>query len=294
MGAQEQTLMKSLIVYFSQGGTTRRIAESIALGLRHGGRVVDLCDLSQETPPALAGYDSLGIGFPVYIFRPPFLVKDYLDALPELAGLPVFIFVTYGTYRGDAGDRARVALKNKGGREVGYFYAPGAENFLGYLKLGYQFSPNAPSKEQIENAQGFGQTLGSRLRQREWYKVEGDEPPAWIYRVERFVTNRWLVKHVYSRLFRVNKEKCTRCGLCEKVCPTNNIAKDRRGHPVWGRSCLLCWYCEMKCPEEAIVSPLSWPIFDLFVRYNVKWALKDKTIDRVRVMYERGRVRRIE
>ncbi len=286
--------MKSLIVYFSQGGTTKRIAESIASGLRKNGRIVDLCNLSQKTPPSLEGYDSLGVGFPVYIYRPPFVVTDYLDTLPELAVLPVFTFMMYGTYRGDSGNRGREALKGKGGREIGYFFGRGADYFLGYLKLGYLFSPESPKKEQVEKARGFGQKTGVRLQQGESYAAERDDPPSWIYRLERFLTNRWLVKSMYSRMFRVKREECSHCGLCEKVCPMNNITMDEKREPEWGRECLFCLYCEMKCPEEAIVSPLNWPIFDLFMRYNVKQASNDKTIDHVRVIHERGRVRQVE
>lgn len=286
--------MKSLIVYFSQGGTTEQIAESIASGLRHDGRVVDLYNLGQELLPTLERYDSLGVGFPVYYYRPPFLVTDYLEALPDLTGLFVFTFIMYGTYRGDAGNRVREALKCKGGQEIGSFSARGSDYFFGYLKRGYLFSPEAPQEKQIEEATVFGREVGIRLQQRECYDAERDVPPSLIYRVERFLTNRWLVKNVYSRLFRVKNEKCNCCGLCEQVCRANNIAIDKGGLPRWGRKCLLCLYCEMKCPEEAIVSPVIWPIFGPFMRYNVKQAVNNKTIDHVRIIHKRSRICLIE
>ena len=50
-------MAKSLIVYFSQGGTTARAAQSIAAGLRTAGYQVDLCHLKDEQPPSLDGYD---------------------------------------------------------------------------------------------------------------------------------------------------------------------------------------------------------------------------------------------
>ena len=46
-------------------------------------------------------------------------------------------------------------------------------------------------------------------------------------------------------------ESCTGCGLCESLCPMNNISvKD--GTPVWGKNCTHCMACICGCPMEAI------------------------------------------
>ncbi len=47
-------MSKSLIAYFSQGGTTARVAESDATGLRAPEYQVALCNLGRQ-PPALDG-----------------------------------------------------------------------------------------------------------------------------------------------------------------------------------------------------------------------------------------------
>lgn len=47
------------------------------------------------------------------------------------------------------------------------------------------------------------------------------------------------------------KENCTGCGLCEVLCPMNNI-KMKNGRPVWGKSCTHCMACICGCPMEAI------------------------------------------
>jgi flavodoxin len=41
-------MAKSLIVYFSQGGTTARVAESIATGLGNAECRVNLCNVKEE------------------------------------------------------------------------------------------------------------------------------------------------------------------------------------------------------------------------------------------------------
>lgn len=46
-------------------------------------------------------------------------------------------------------------------------------------------------------------------------------------------------------------EKCTNCGICEKICPANNISLVD-GKPLWQHRCEQCFSCLQWCPEEAI------------------------------------------
>jgi flavodoxin/ferredoxin len=286
-------MSKSLIVYHSMGGTTDRVAKSIAAGLRTAEHRIDLCNMKDEQPPGLEGYDLLGIGVPAYYFRPPFNVKDYLKSLPNLEGFPAFVFVLHGTYPGDTGNAIRQALAQKRAQEVGYFCCFGADYFLGYLKEGYLFSPDHPTAAELNRAEGFGREVASRISGQEYTRSKDDPSPALVYQLERFLLNRWLVKQVYSRLFRVNREKCTACNLCIEECPTGNITEDKEGRPVWGRNCLLCYNCEMHCPEDAITSLVDWPIYRLTMIYNVHRASRDPSLDYVRVEHSQGRTQRV-
>jgi len=46
-------------------------------------------------------------------------------------------------------------------------------------------------------------------------------------------------------------EKCTACGICEKICPARNIEMPG-GKPAWHHRCEQCFACLQWCPEEAI------------------------------------------
>lgn len=287
------TPSRSLMVYFSVGGTTAQVAQAIAPGLREAARQVDLCNIKDAEPPGLGGYDLLGIGAPAYYFRPPFNVMDYVNGLPSLDGLAAFVFVLHGSYRGDTGTILRRALARKGAREVGYFHCHGADFFLPYLKEGYLFSPDHPTAEELGQAEAFGRQVAGVASGQEYARPPDDPPPGIVYRLERLLLNRWLATQVYSRLFRVNREACTACGLCMERCPSGNIAEDQAGRPVWGRNCLLCLDCEMRCPTEAITSPVSWPLVRPSMMYNVYRASRDPALDHVRVKHSRGRTQRV-
>jgi flavodoxin/NAD-dependent dihydropyrimidine dehydrogenase PreA subunit len=286
-------MSKSLIVYFSQGGTTAKVAESIAAGLRSEKCEVEQHNMKDKPQPGVSDYDMLGIGSPVYFYRPPFIVNDYLNSLPDLGGLPTFTFLLCGTYAFNTGKSIRRGLASKGAKDIGHFRCYGADFFLPYLREGYLFSPGHPSPEELSLAEAFGREVAHRASGQPCSPVEDDRPPKPVYRLERFFLNRRFVEQAYSRLFRVDKKSCNACGLCLKTCPCANIGEDKDGYPVWGRNCLLCLTCELKCPQEAITSPVSWPLMRPFMIYNVYSASRDPSLDYVRVTHSKGRTRRL-
>jgi len=282
-------MSRCLIVYFSQGGTTRRVAEAVSTGLRAQGHEVDLHDLEDGPPPAHGRYEILGVGCPAHYYRPAIVVSDYLENLPDLSGKPVFTFVLHAAYLGDAGNVVRRLLAEKGGKELGYARFRGAGHFLGYLKHGYRFSPADPNSDAIARAERFGGELAARLARETHVLAAHDPPPPAVYQLERFLTGRFFIRHLYSKLFRVDGNKCSHCTLCMKGCPTRNIREDHKGRRVWGRECILCFACEMNCPREAISSPMTWSMFWPFMVYNTWSAARDPAIEHVRVVHANGR-----
>lgn len=281
--------MKCLVVYFSLNGTTERVTEAICSGLTAAGCTVETHNLKDGAPPDLKGVDMLGIGMPVYYYRMPFNVAAYIESLPDLNGLPVFTYYIYGSYAFDTGAQIKRSILKKGAMAAGTFNCHGYGLFLGYLKRGYAFSPGHPTGEALKEAKDFGFRMGSKHY---GPVAEGERAPL-IYRIERFVTNRWLVKNFYSRVLK-RTEKCKGCGLCASECPTGNISLPERGsRPKWFRNCILCLTCAQKCPQEAVVSPFSWPVFTPFLHYNISQAARDKALSHTKVEHSKGKVTKV-
>jgi NAD-dependent dihydropyrimidine dehydrogenase PreA subunit len=70
----------------------------------------------------------------------------------------------------------------------------------------------------------------------------------------------WIKSHIIYHYF--NKfctspkpftadDKCTKCGLCQRTCPMDNISPNN-GKPMWGENCLLCSRCYHICPHQAV------------------------------------------
>lgn len=289
--------LRAAVVYFSQNGTTAQVAESIATGLRHAGYDVDLLNLRDGQPSDIESYNILGIGSPVYYYQLPFNVIDYLETLPPIKDKLVFYFLVHGSHAFDAVNSLRHFVVQRGAKDIGYFHCYGEAYFLGHLKEGYLFSPDHPSTRELEDATAFGIDVARRAAEGQLVSAEDEPKPLLAYRLERRMMSRWLVEQVYSRLFKADPDKCTACGLCSDICPTNNIKKNEDGHPLWGRNCLYCLSCEMQCPEDAISSAISRPVLRMFVRpflrYNVKNWAREPELDHVAVLHRHGQTRRL-
>ncbi len=285
-------MTKALIAFFSQGGTTRTIGQKIAEGLSLSGISTDFHDITSPLPD-LSEYDLLGLGSPVYMFRPPFNVLAFIDQLPQLHGLPFFAYLMYGTTPGTAGNVLRTALSDKGGREIGYSTYRGKDLFLGYLKRGVMFSPDNPTDEELRKAGSFAGDIAGVLAGKITYTPpDMDRPPGIVYRIEDLLTGKFLVQQTYTYLFRARKDLCNGCGICEKKCPNNNISLTEKEVPKWGRNCIACLYCQMKCPKDAIASYVDLPVMAPFLSYNIAQGLNDPDVTHAKVTHARGKTKR--
>lgn len=289
-------MAKCLIVYFSQSGTTHKVALEIAEGLKSGGYQVDLCNMRDQIPPSVEGYDLLGIGSPSYYFQPPFCVSEYVQRLPALNGKPAFVFVTYGSFFVITGNVIRQGLIKAGAKEIGYFKCKGADLMASYLRRGYLVSPNNPTTEEFTQARDFGEKTIPQNLKGNYNPTPFESSPSLIFTIETIFVTRWFTKNIYSRTFTVNRDKCTSCKtcwdegktqICVNTCPTRNIAKKDDKKLVFGRACLLCFNCIMKCPVDAVY---CWSdlLFDPLIRYNIYKATHNPSLEYSHVEHKNG------
>lgn len=57
--------------------------------------------------------------------------------------------------------------------------------------------------------------------------------------------------------YKLQRDKCTRCGLCQKICPAGNI--ELTPFPVFLHKCEGCYACIHACPQKAL-SPNRHPV----------------------------------
>ena len=109
-------MAKSLVVYFSQSGNTRMIAEAIHKGM---GQLMEQCDivrLKDINVEDLAQYDLIGLGSPVWVYKEPAIVGAFIDSMvpADTEGKHVFSFCTHGTCLGNYFAKVVPALMHRG------------------------------------------------------------------------------------------------------------------------------------------------------------------------------------
>lgn len=74
--------------------------------------------------------------------------------------------------------------------------------------------------------------------------------------IQRILGTKVLYK-IISKSYRISDkqyradDKCIWCGICEKICPTQNISIES-GKPLWHHKCEQCVACLNLCPNQAI------------------------------------------
>ena len=82
-------------------------------------------------------------------------------------------------------------------------------------------------------------------------KVEGRGP---VSRLGGFMQRKFYwTADWYKPRFSVSRERCVRCGLCYRVCPTGNISRKDDGEITFGKKCILCLKCFNLCPKNAVL-----------------------------------------
>ena len=72
-----------------------------------------------------------------------------------------------------------------------------------------------------------------------------DDVFTFIFRIQRFGGR-------FNGIFyKVNQDKCSKCGKCVNNCPAKNISL-KEGKIKFGNKCLMCQKCAMYCPSQAI------------------------------------------
>jgi ferredoxin len=229
------------IFCFTGTGNSLMIAKALASDLGNS----DIAPIPCESGEILReGATRIGLVFPVYYGGLPLAVQRFLPSLRPFKNCYVFAVVTHAGGPGRALPQLRHELETIGLELSSGFRMRMPQNFT--------ISYEAPSKE--ETAAAISEAKGKITEIAEVVRSLGTRRPDHVFppysgqsqRYQRFIEG---VNKSDSH-FRTD-ENCTGCGLCEKVCPVQNIVLDG-GRPQWLHRCEQCLACMNWCPESAI------------------------------------------
>ncbi len=86
-------MTKGIVIYYSQTGNTKRIAEAITAGMKKAIEECNMKTLKEVTAEDLTRYDLIGLGYPTWSSKEPPNVRAFIEQTIALEGKHIFISV---------------------------------------------------------------------------------------------------------------------------------------------------------------------------------------------------------
>jgi ferredoxin/flavodoxin len=254
---------KAVIVYSSPACTTRHVAEIImsALGdLECDTMMVDLgkpedCKSLESVQNSFAAGDCLWIGSPVYAYHALPGVMDFISGLPLDKRAFAVPFVTWGAVSsGLALSEMASQLNDKG------YSVAGAAKIAAVHSMMWQIE-NPLGKDRPDS---MDDVLIRDLVKKVYAKITIDEFVPYPIEdlnyqpgpAQKAMQEMSLEKarSMFPKI-EADKDLCSQCGECEKVCPVQAISCSP--YPQIGDKCIFCFNCVRLCAENAFKIDLS-------------------------------------
>ena len=239
---KRRTIMKSVVYYFTGTGNSLVAARDIANALK-----AELFPIPVEVKKDKIQTDAqkIVIVFPVYAWGPPVIVREFVKKIEEVANKKIFVVTTFGGSAGATVDFIEKDLSEKGGTVFSNYGIRMADNCITLF--------NGSTEEKLKPIfESYVDRIDLIIK-----GIAADQP---VHEKGGFFSRVVLSSIVY-RFFLAglpnmdkkfySEEKCTKCGICSKICPVGNIDLVD-GRPVWKGSCEQCMACIQWCPAEAI------------------------------------------
>ncbi len=227
--------MNKLIYYFTGTGNSLRIAKEIAKGIE-GTRLLSIAKDSIDYP-----IEMLGIVFPVYFGALPPLVAEFIEKIDTRSIKYIFAVATCNDFPGASLFIVKKLL-NKNGKKLNAGFSI---NMPGNYTPLYPPLPKDKQQSRFKEAEMRVKNILELVKNKQDIKISG------LGRVLSFMQKRNNKKlRLRDTRFWVD-DKCNDCGICQKICPVNNIELID-GKPQWLHKCQQCLACFHWCPQEAI------------------------------------------
>ena len=232
--------------FFSGTGNTYRVVKKMVEVFQAQDIVVNLYRIEKQSAEKIDLSHTIGLAFPVAAQATYRFVWDFIEDLPDATGTKIFMVDTMAGMSGAIVGPLKKFLKSVGYDPIGSKEIIMPSNFL--PKEIDQEKDELKIKKGLEEAEKYAKDL-----------IEGKA----VWRDQTFFADLFssVVKGKFcweffakeGEKFRVDEEKCTKCHLCEKLCPTGNIELNE--YPRFYHRCQQCMRCISFCPTGALYIP---------------------------------------
>ncbi|MDD5016565.1 MAG: EFR1 family ferrodoxin [Eubacteriales bacterium] len=243
-------MYKAVIFYFSGTGNTWWVADKIKKQLDSKNINADIVSIdSVDRKKAnwwIKTADLVFFGWPVYGSDLPEPMKQFIDGLMVInKGKHIHTFCTQMMFSGDGAWLYHKNFEDKGLiiDSAVHFIMPSNVSVLRLL------GPPKSDEKIAKIMEKCGKHVEKHVEGLLMGKVRIQGKHSGLLGILQRVPYRLFFKR-FRNLVGVDKSLCTRCGLCEKLCPSANIKMNE--YPEFAGQCALCMRCYAFCPEYAI------------------------------------------
>jgi flavodoxin/NAD-dependent dihydropyrimidine dehydrogenase PreA subunit len=245
--------MKCVVIYFSQTGSTEKIAKAIHEGVKKAAGNCDILKIKDANPRRLYEYDLIGLGSPAFGPEPE-NVRNFINDMRFVGGKHIFSFFTHGllplgyfpSIYPKFADRGLVVI----GMRDWYTNVWISHAAKPYLSDGH------PDEIDLKESEEWGQEMvdhSRRISAGETSLIPAKPPKAFKdLEFPPFCPDPEFLE-VFRTKIKYHKEKCKypKCRLCMDNCPMDGIDLSM-SPPVIAKPCIDCEYCTKICPTGAI------------------------------------------
>ena len=245
---------KAAVVWYSQTGNTQKCGKVLAQTFEKNGIAVIAGEVRDIDLSTISGVDLLVIGAPVFYYDIPDFVKAFIQTLPDLKGIPVAAYVTFGGPEGNQHNAACSILEGlvqRNGVPVGLKAFRAISSYaLNFKARDKEISPKPktilPDQSTYKNVRVYAGFLRSA--------VEQGHPAVFKRKLTSREFSTYFGPEWWTKLLVENhtiiEENCVGCGTCVEKCPTDSIDLDT--FSVDTDSCVLCCGCINNCEYQAV------------------------------------------
>jgi NAD-dependent dihydropyrimidine dehydrogenase PreA subunit len=256
--------MKSIVIYDSLSGNTKKIAEAIHRGMSEAGDQCDIARIKDVDTQALAGYDLVGLGSYIINMKEPLRVTYFIQhTMRSLEGKHAFAFCTHGALPGYYMARVVPAMIQRGLTVIGWNDWFGGVWYPVTPKP--YFTDGHPDAIDLKEAEDFGREMVERSRRisqgenqlipvlPKGKEYEDIYVPLEVPPLTTDSEAREVLMAIAGIEFKVDQERCKypKCTLCIDNCPQGSIDFSV-SPPNFNITCQKCYHCEQICPNGAI------------------------------------------
>jgi len=240
--------MKVAIIYYSGTGNTYRVAELIKELLDKKEFSVDLFDITKDFV-TMNQYDLIIFGSPTYSKVASYKLIEYVDQYVLKSNNKQSKVITYATHSwGEVYGHIQLAKD----LEMRGFDVRSSMDLLlpnnHYMMTGKKHSKSEIKSMYTALDKKLKLTMNTVLNNEKEVKTKSLLKRVTYERMYRLLRKKWIPNYAKNYLS-VDNKKCTKCGICVRLCPNDNIRLDRV--IKFETNCSACAKCFNICPSDA-------------------------------------------